>query len=48
MMIHNKLPIQLLIEASEKMMREDDDDDPEYTEAIWCLLLAYPGTVMNY
>lgn len=42
----NKLPIQLLIEAGEKMMH--DDDDPEYTEAIWCLLLAYPETVMNY
>ena len=39
----SKLPIQLLFEAD-----CEDEQEVSYTETIWCLLLAYPETVLNY
>ena len=40
----NKLPIHLLCESDTEKV---DHDCPEFIEAIWCLLLAYPETVLQ-
>ena len=41
----NKLPIQILCEAGEKRV---ENESHRYTETIWRLLFAYPGTTQNW
>jgi len=41
----NKLPIHLLCESGKDKV---DRESLEYVETIWCLLLAYPETVLNF